>query len=118
MMTPIPLRRDFDSAAVRRLARASRDAAQTRRLLALAVIYEGGSRSDAARLGGVTVQVIRDRVLRFNADGPDGLIDRKAPGTVRPQARRPSLMTLSAGRWPSGSRPDRSRRWTVWCAGA
>lgn len=80
MMTPIPLRPDFDSAAVRRLARASRDAAQTRRLLALAVIYEGGSRSDAARLGGVTVQVIRDWVLRFNADGPDGLIDRKAPG--------------------------------------
>ena len=43
-------------------------------------IYEGETRSRAAALGGVTLQVIRDWVVRFNADGPDGLIDRKAPG--------------------------------------
>jgi transposase len=62
------------------LAKATKDAGQSRRLLALAEIYDGGQRSDAARVGGVGLQVIRDWVLRFNVDGPSGLIDRKAPG--------------------------------------
>lgn len=65
---------------LRRLARRSKDAAQARRLLALAAIYDGGSRTEAALLGDVTLQIVRDWVLRFNADGPDGLIDRKAAG--------------------------------------
>src|SRR3546814_7711580 len=43
-------------------------------------IYDGGTRSGAARIGGVTLQMGRDWVVRFNAEGPDGLIDRKAPG--------------------------------------
>jgi len=62
------------------LARASCDANQTRRLLSLAVIYDGGRRADAARTGGVGRQIVRDWVERFNALGPEGLIDRKAPG--------------------------------------
>jgi transposase len=77
---PIPLRCDFDAALVRAAARKSKDGAQARRLLALAVIYEGATRTEAARVGGVTVQIIRDWVMKFNADGPAGLIDRKAPG--------------------------------------
>lgn len=80
MGAPIRLRPDFDGPALRRLARASADAAQTRRLLALASIYDGGSRSGAAKLGGVGLQVVRDWVVHFNSDGPAGLIDRKAPG--------------------------------------
>ena len=80
MAAPIPLRSDYDSRMLRRLARGSRDATQTRRLLALATVYDGGRRSEAAAVGGVGLQIIRDWVLRFNADGPDGLIDRKAPG--------------------------------------
>lgn len=80
MAAAIALRSDFDADALRRLARQSEDANQTRRLLALAVIYGGGSRSEAARAGGVTVQIVRDWVLRFNDEGPAGLIDRKAPG--------------------------------------
>jgi transposase len=75
----IALRSDFCADDLRTAAKASRDGAQTRRLLALALIYDGGSRSDAARLGGVTLQVVRDWVLRFDAEGP-GLVDRKAPG--------------------------------------
>jgi len=74
------LRGDFGSADLRVLARSSKDANQARRLLALAVIYDGGRRTDAARTGGVGLQIIRDWVLRFNASGPDGLIDGKAPG--------------------------------------
>lgn len=76
----IPLRADYDGVALRRLAKASSDANQTRRLLALAVIYDGGKRVDAATLGGVGLQIVRDWVVRFNDEGPEGLIDRKAPG--------------------------------------
>ena len=80
MAAPIPLRPDYDGPSLRSLARRSRDADQTRRLLALASIYDGCSRRSAATLGGVGLQIVRDWVLRFNAQGPDGLIDRKAPG--------------------------------------
>ncbi len=80
MSAAIPLRDDYDGAWLRALAKASKDANQTRRLLSLAVIYEGGSRGEAAVLGGVGLQIIRDWVLHFNAEGPDGLIDRKPPG--------------------------------------
>src|SRR5882672_8029805 len=80
MRKPIPLRPDYDATGLRRIARASEDADQVRRLLALAVIYDGGSRTLAAEVGGVTLQIVRDWVLRFNAHGPAGLIDRKAPG--------------------------------------
>jgi transposase len=80
MAAAIGLRADYGADDLRLLARASRDARQTRRLLALAVIYDGGSRTEAARVGGVTLQIVRDWVLRFNAEGPPGMIDRKAPG--------------------------------------
>jgi transposase len=80
MGSAIGLREDFDGAALRRLARASKEAGQTRRLLALAEIYDGGSRTAAARIGGVGLQIVRDWVVRFNAFGPDGLLDGKAPG--------------------------------------
>ena len=77
---PIPLRSDFDAARVRQAARASQDGRQVRRLLALAAIYEGATRTRAAEIGGVTLQIVRDWVLKFNAHGPSGLIDRRAPG--------------------------------------
>ncbi len=80
MATAIWLRGDFTGDALRRLARRGRDAKQVRRLLTLAAIYEGGSRTEAARIGGVGLQIVRDWVVRFNAAGPDGLIDRKASG--------------------------------------
>ena len=77
---PIPLRADFDAARLRAAARASKDAGQTRRLLALAAIYDGASRSEAAGIGGVTLQIVRDWVLKLNAHGPDGMVDYKGPG--------------------------------------
>ena len=80
MAKAIALRTDHGVDELRRLARASRDAAQTRRLLALAAIYDGASRTEAARIGGVGLQIVRDWVLRFNAEGPAGLVDRHAPG--------------------------------------
>ena len=80
MAAAIELRGDFSGDDLRRLARASWDAKQVRRLLALAVIRDGGSRAEAARTGGVGLQIVRDWVVKFNADGPEGLIDRTAPG--------------------------------------
>ena len=62
------------------MARKTTNAPQARRLLALAAIYEGASRTEAARIGGVTLQIVRDWVLKFNAHGPDGLINGKPPG--------------------------------------
>ena len=85
MGSAVSLRADFDGAGLRLLARQTKDANQARRLLALASIYDGGSRSDAAQLGSVTLQIVRDWVVRFNARGPDGLINGKAPG-------KPSLL--------------------------
>jgi transposase len=76
----IALRSDFDAVGVRCWAKKSKDGPQARRLLALAAIYEGASRTEAAKIGGVTLQIVRDWVVKFNAHGPDGLIDRKAPG--------------------------------------
>jgi transposase len=80
MGSPIFLRDDFEASALRLLAKQTWDADQGRRLLALAVIYDGGSRGDAAQIGSVGLQTVRDWVLRFNANGPDGLVDGKAPG--------------------------------------
>ena len=86
MRAGIALREDYDAARLRSLAKATRDAGQSRRLLALAEIYDGGSdggsRTKAARVGGVGLQTIRDWVVRFNARGPEGLIDGKAPGNT------------------------------------
>ena len=80
MRPGLTLRGDYDAARLRGLARRTKSAAQGRRLLALAEIYDGGSRTKAACVGGVGLQTIRDWVLRFNAYGPEGLADRQAPG--------------------------------------
>jgi transposase len=76
----IALRVDYDAEMVRAAARRSKDGPQARRLLALAAVYEGARRTEAAKIGGVTLQIIRDWVMKFNAHGPEGLIDRKPPG--------------------------------------
>ena len=77
----IPLRSDFNGDDLRGLARASSDGKQSRRLLALSLIYDGGLRCEAARHANVSLQAVRDWVLRFNAEGPDGLVDGKSTGT-------------------------------------
>jgi putative transposase len=77
---PIALRADYDAEMVRAAAKRSKDGPQARRLLALAAIYDGARRTEAAKIGGVTLQIVRDWVMKFNAHGPEGLIDRKPPG--------------------------------------
>lgn len=82
MARGISLRSDFTGDDLRALARSSKDGRQARRLLSLSLIYDGGSRSEAARHGGVSLQTVRDWVLRFNAAGPDGLLDGKSTGAL------------------------------------
>ena len=77
MGSAIALREDFDGAALRRFAKTTKDAVQSRRLPALAEIYDSGRRLDGARIGGVGRQVIRDWVLRFKVDGQTGLVARR-----------------------------------------
>jgi len=80
MSIPVSLRGDFKASQLRALARKTKDGPQARRLLALAAIYDGATRTEAARIGGVTLQIIRDWVMRFNARGAAGLLDGKSPG--------------------------------------
>src|SRR6266511_765122 len=77
MSAPIPLRQDFDVSQLRSLARRTKDGPQARRLLALAAIYDGATRNEAAKIGGFGRQIIRDWVLRFNDRGPDALLNGK-----------------------------------------
>jgi len=80
MPAAISLRDDFTSVGLRKLAGRAKDANQGRRLLALAAVCDGMSRGAAAKIGGMDRQTLRDWVHRFNAEGPDGLANRSAPG--------------------------------------
>jgi len=71
MARAIALRDDFAAAALRQLTKNSKNGPQIRRLLSLAAIYDGATRTEAAKIGGVGLQIIRDWVLRFNARGAD-----------------------------------------------
>jgi transposase len=75
MGSAVKMRGDFSAAELRRLAKISKDANQSRRLLSLAAVLDGMSREDAARVGGMDRQTLRDWVHRFNSTGPDGLKD-------------------------------------------
>ena len=76
----IAVKTDYSGAEVRRLAKRTKDAAQARRLLAVAASLDGASREEAAKAGGMDRQTLRDWVIRFNEQGPDGLINIASPG--------------------------------------
>ena len=80
MGQPIAVRTDFTAVEVRRLARRAKDSDQVRRLLAISAVLDGASRAEAAKVGGMDRQTLRDWVIRFTAQGPDGLINIPAPG--------------------------------------
>jgi len=80
MGAAVELRQDFGAEELRRCAARARDGGQARRLLALAAVRDGMTRIEAARLGGMDRQTLRDWVHRFNQHGPDGLIDIKPSG--------------------------------------
>jgi transposase len=71
---------DHTASQLRAIAARSEDGGQARRLLAIALVLEGSTRSDAARQTGMDRQTLRDWVHRFNESGVAGLISRKPPG--------------------------------------
>jgi transposase len=76
----IAVRTDYTAGEVRRFAKRAKDAAQARRLLAIASVLDGASREDAAKIGGMDRQTLRDWVIRFNEKGPEGLVNKSSPG--------------------------------------
>ena len=95
MATALTLRTDFSTSELRRLAKRSKDNSQSRRLLSLAAVMDGMNRTDAARIGGMDRQTLRDWVHRFNQLGPDGLLDRHAGG-VEPRLSAERKAELAA----------------------
>ena len=68
------------AAGLRVAARKANDGAQVRRLLALALVLDGRSRSEAAALNGMDRQTLSDWVHRYNAEGIEGRKACKSPG--------------------------------------
>lgn len=81
MSAAVKITREADAQGLRKLARLSgTNGRYASRLLAIANVVDGMSRSTAARQAGMDLQTLRDWVLRFNDEGIDGLRDRKRPG--------------------------------------
>ena len=69
----IPVQTDYTAGEVRRFAQRAKDAAQARRLLAIAAVLAGASREEAAKIGGMDRQTLRDWVHRYNAEAGSAL---------------------------------------------
>ena len=80
MPSAVRLREDYSAEELRAFARRSKDVNQSRRLLSLAAVRDGMDRGSAAKIGGMDRQTLRDWVHRFNASGPEGLIDNWTEG--------------------------------------
>lgn len=87
---------EHSAADLRRLMSKERDGQVVRRLLALALILEGHSRTQAAEMSGMERQTLRDWVHRYNAAGVAGLTSRVAPGPapLLSEARMAELLAL------------------------
>jgi transposase len=79
-MAAVNLRADYSAGELRRMATTTRNANQSRRLLSLAAVLDGMNRTEAARVGGMDRQTLRDWVHRFNEHGPEGLLDGWSKG--------------------------------------
>ena len=104
-------RTELDAARFRQAASWTKDADAARRMLALALVMEGHSRTEAAQTCGMDRQTLRDWVHRFNAKGLAGLSDRKPPGP------KPRLTAEHASRGCAFVRSGPDRPSTAWSAG-
>ncbi len=104
MPAAVRMRTDYSAHELRRLAAGTRNANQSRRLLSLAAVLDGMSRAEAARIGGMDRQTLRDWVHRFNEHGPSGLKDTWSKGS--PPRLSPDQQTELAQLVDAG--PDRA----------
>jgi hypothetical protein len=106
-MPALAIRRDLPAAELRRSARREPNHRAAMRLLAIASALEGRLRAEAARLAGMERQALRDAVLRYNAEGVDGLCTtgpvRGGRKRLRPGSRRRSRLGCRAARIRSGT---------------
>ena len=102
MPSAVRLREDYSAAELRALARRSKDANQSRRLLSLAAARDGMDRGSAAKIGGMDRQTLRDWVHRFNGSGPEGLVDNWTEGP-KPRLSAEQLAVRADRRGGSGS---------------
>src|SRR4051795_10152536 len=105
MPAAVRMRTDFAAGELRPLAAATKNANQSRRLLSLAAVLDGMSREEAARVGGMDRQTLRDWVHRFNAAGVDGL--RDFPPEGHPPRLSPEQLAALGEIVETG--PDRAR---------
>ena len=114
MPSAVRLREDYSAEELRALARRSKEVNQSRRLLSLAAVRDGMDRGAAAKIGGMDRQTLRDWVHRFNASGPQGLIDNWTEGP-KPRLSAEQLaqfaQIVEAG-------PDREKDGVVRCGGS
>jgi transposase len=88
-------RGDLTASDLRAAACRSKDVAQARRLLAIALVLEGCSRSQAAAQTGMDRQTLRDWAHRYNEAGIAGLRSRRSPGRA-PSLTAPQRAALKA----------------------
>ena len=104
MPAAVRIRTDYSAGELRRLAAGTKNANQSRRLLSLAAVLDGMNRTEAARIGGMDRQTLRDWVHRFNEQGPDGLKDiwsKGSPPRLSPEQQAELAQIVEAG-------PDRA----------
>ncbi|HET6519011.1 MAG TPA: IS630 family transposase [Geminicoccaceae bacterium] len=106
-MPALAIRQDLPAAALRRRARREPDRRAAMRLLAIAHALDGFSRAEAARLAGMERQALRDAVIRYNAEGPDGLHDR--PRSGRPEGLTPGQQAALKAWVLRGPDPERDK---------
>src|ERR1700761_5015223 len=112
MSAALRLREDYDAQHLRVLAKASRDANQTRRLLALAAIYDGASRAAAAAIGGVARQPF-DKLRSAQVGGGRqrawALGASRRQGAGQPTAAQPRAARSAQADYRSRSEPGGGR---------
>src|SRR3954451_20872951 len=96
VMAALAICQDYEAADLRRRAAREGDRRAALRLLAIANALEGMPRAEAARLAGMERQALRDAVLRFNAEGPEGIHDKPRPGRPERLSDGQRLATLTA----------------------
>ena len=109
----LEIRDELSASELRALAAREKKNRAARRMLAIANALEGMSRASAARAAGMDRQALRDAVVRYNAEGLDGLYDRPTPG--RPPVLTEAELALLSARIFRGPDPetDGVSSWTL-----
>jgi transposase len=107
----LTIRQDRTATSLRLWARRSTNPRAASRAYAIAHALEGMSRAEAARLAGMDRQALRDAVVRYNAEGVDGLSDRPRPRPSRLSEGQQGALRALLLRGPDPAR-DGISSWT------